>query len=237
MRWYFTFFISENFSATFVQPLTWHWSWQTEEPVPGAIYSRMLSPVARKEPKVDWQGPLRDYALTFERSKEWLGIFRRAAYRLSKKVMHSASRKELTCLEKSCIVEVLTLNPWAIGSILLHTSQNVTDNLMDMVMFSWRTTINTLWKTLADKPLFNVSHVHCSLFVQRVKSASVIWIDAPHPSINLIYLFYLIFGARWWISNTIVFLFCNVSHAIHCNSFEKIGLPSNFLFHNLSSAK
>lgn len=63
-------FISESFS----QPPTWNWSWQSEEPVPGVLYSIMLSLGARKEPEVRRRGTWRDFTLTFERWKEWLGI-------------------------------------------------------------------------------------------------------------------------------------------------------------------
>lgn len=60
--------------ASFSQLLTGNWSWQDDESVPGALYSIMLSPIARKEPEVRRQGTWRDFTLTFERWKEWLGI-------------------------------------------------------------------------------------------------------------------------------------------------------------------
>ena len=48
---------------------------QGDESVPGALYSIMLSPVARKEPEVMRQGTWKYITLTFKRWKESFAIW------------------------------------------------------------------------------------------------------------------------------------------------------------------
>lgn len=140
--WYFTVYFREFFTT-----LTLNWSWQGEEPVPGALYSIMLSQVARKEPEVRRQGTWRDFTLTFERWKKWLRISEGLVALPSvfqKGDGFSLKERAEMSWECSCTAEVLVLDPCATGSILCHaalpTPRCKSQNMQLTGLFGWRTT-------------------------------------------------------------------------------------------------